>query len=62
MKMSYLVENKDTKAQETDKFIEVLSLNHNMLLGDALYNLNNTRQTKLCRPDKLPTEEDCQRL
>jgi len=60
--MSYLVENEDIKAQETDKFIAVLSLNHYILLGDALYNLNNTRLTKLRRPDKWPTEEDCQRL
>jgi len=47
-----LVENEDIKAQETDKFIAVLSLNHYILLGDALYNLNNTRLTKLRRPDK----------
>ena len=62
VKASYLVQNEDSKAQEVDKFTEVLSLNHNILFGDALYKINNTRQTKLRRPDKLPTEEDCHRL
>jgi len=62
VKASYLVENEDMKAQEIDKFTEVLSLNHNILFGDALYKINNTRQTKLRRPDKLPTEQDCQKL
>jgi len=62
VKASYLVENEDMKAQEIDKFTEVLSLNHNILFGDALYKINNTRQTKLRRPDKLPTEQDYQKL
>jgi len=54
-----LENNQDKKASKIDKFADVLALNHNFIFEDALYALIKTRQTKLCRPENLPKEEDC---
>jgi len=56
----YLERNEDDKAAEIDKFTDVLALNHNFIFGNALYQINKSRQTKLHRPENLPKEEDCQ--
>lgn len=42
----------DRKAEEIDKFLEVLSLNGNYIFGDAMYTLNRNRQTKLRKPGR----------
>lgn len=60
--MSHLKCNEDDKANEVDKFTDVLALNHKLLFGDALYKINKNRQTKLRRPENLPKEEYCQQL
>jgi len=62
VKVTHLERNEDDKAAEIDKFTDVLALNHNFIFGDALYQINKSRQTKLRRPKNLPKEEDCQQL
>ena len=63
VKVTLLENNQDEKASKTDKFTD-LSVNHNFIFGDALHALtgNKTQQTKLCRLENLPKEEDCQQL
>jgi hypothetical protein len=57
-----LMNDNDQNAAEIDKFLEVLSLNGNFIFGDATYTLNRNRQTKLRKPDKLPLEEDVEKI
>ena len=54
--------DRDNDANEIDKFLEVFSLNENLIFGDATYTLNNQRHKKLRRPEQLPTEEDVTQL
>lgn len=58
----HLINDKDDKAAEVDKFVEVLELNYHSLFGDAMYALNRNRQVKLRRPEALPCEEDVSKL
>jgi len=58
----HLINDKDDKAAEVDKFVEVLELNYHSLFGDAMYALNRNRQVKLRRPAALPSEEDVSKL
>jgi hypothetical protein len=60
LKTLYLIKGMDSEASEVDKFTEVLSLNQNIIFGDAAYKVNIVRQSKLRRPQNLPSEEDCQ--
>jgi hypothetical protein len=59
---SFLIRNQDDKAHEISKFVDVLELNHNIIFGDATYELNKNRQVKLRRPQQLPDENDVARL
>ena len=52
----------DRKAEEIDKFISVLELNYNMIFGDAMYALHQSRQDKLRRPESAPNEDDVRRV
>jgi hypothetical protein len=47
---------------EIKKFTKVLSLQNNMVFGDATYQINKGRQTKLRKPESLPSETDVQKL
>ena len=44
---SYRVEHKDAEAAEVEKFVEMLKLNNNIIFGNATYQINITRQTRL---------------
>ncbi|XP_030848126.1 uncharacterized protein LOC105437122 isoform X3 [Strongylocentrotus purpuratus] len=61
-KATYLSTGDDRGAEEIDKFIAVLELNHSFLFGDATYAINKNRQVKLRKPDALPLEADMQKL
>ena len=52
----------DDKAAEVEKFTSVLEMNGNALLGDALYALNRSRQTRLRRPQQMPKEDGVAKL
>ena len=56
VKGSFLMNDRDNDANEIDKFLEVFSLNENLIFGDATNTLNNQRHKKLRRPEQLPTE------
>ena len=58
VKASYMVQHKDSEADEVDKFVHVLELNHNIIFGDAAYKINKSRQTRLRRPENLPVDAD----
>ena len=62
VKASFLVRDDDEKAAEIDKFLEVLALNQHIVFGDATYVLNQNRQSRLRRPESLPSEEDVTKL
>ena len=62
VKASYLVKRDDIAAAEVGMFVEVLNMNYNFLFGDALYNLNTTRNVKLRKPAQLPLQSDVQAL
>ena len=57
-----LVKGEDDKANEINKFTEVLALNKNITFGDAVYKTNQRRHKKLRRPDNLPRESDVRLL
>lgn len=59
---NYLMKDKDDLATEVEKFQEGLSLNQQLVFGDAVYNLNRKRQETLRRPDQLPFEADVTKL
>lgn len=61
-KAIYLVQRKDEKASEIEKFLEVLGLYQNLIFGDARYNINRNRQVKLRRPQQMPSEEEVLKL
>ena len=62
VKASFLVKDDDEKAAEIDKFLEVLALNQHIVFGNATYVLNKNRQSRLRRPESLPSEEDVAKL
>ena len=58
LKGSYLVSCKDQKAQDIDKFIDILTLNKDFIFGDAVYSLQRNRHINLRKPESLPLEDD----
>ena len=58
IKINYLVKKQDGLAEEIDKFTDVLSMNYNFLFGDAIYQINKSRETKLRRPTEMPSGAD----
>ena len=58
VKGTFIVNHEDDKATEIDKFVVVLELNHASVFGDATYQINLSRQTKLRQPQNLPVDED----
>jgi len=58
IKINYLVKKQDGLAEEIDKFTDVLSMNYNFLFGDAIYQINKSRETKLRRPTEMPSDAD----
>jgi hypothetical protein len=59
--ISYAKEE-DSTSKVIDKFMHVLSVNRNLLFGDAQYQINKTRQIKLRRPEQLPPDTDISNL
>jgi len=62
LKAYYLTVPDDHKAVEIDYFMEVLKLNYNMVFGDALYEINRIRQTRLRRVEQLPIQSELEQL
>jgi hypothetical protein len=62
LRVYYLIREDRNKATDMVEFLEVLGYNKNNLIGNALYNNNKIRQTKLRRPDNLPDRKDLAKL
>ena len=58
----YLINNKDEKAQEIEKFMHVFRMKRFYLFGDAEYKMVKDRQLKLRKPEELPDEDDVQKV
>jgi len=58
IKINYLVKKQDDLATEVDKFTDILGMNFNFLFGDAVYQINKNRETKLRRPTEMPSDAD----
>ena len=56
LKAMYLTEEKDEKAAELDKFVQVFELLEDFIFGDVQYELNKRRQINPRKPEKLPDE------
>nr|XP_054749856.1 uncharacterized protein LOC129255532 [Lytechinus pictus] len=56
MKGTYLIEDKDSKADGLDRFVEVLELD--FVFGDAVYAINKSQKEKLRKPNLLPLDND----
>lgn len=61
-KGSLLCSRRDEEASEVEKFVTVLELNHQLMFGDAHYEIHKNRQVRLRRPEELPLETDIQKL
>jgi len=63
VKTVYLVKEDDSRAATAEqKFLDVFTINYNLLFGDAVYQLNEKRQMKLRRPEEFPPEEEITEL
>ena len=62
VKGSFLVAEDDASASEVGKFVEVLELHYNLVFGDAMYQLNTNRCTRLRKPEQLPLKEEIDKL
>lgn len=62
LKAIFYIKEDDKTSEEIDKFVNVLSVNQNMLFGDAQYHINKARQIKLRRPEQLPPDSDVSKL
>ena len=58
VKIKHLINDDDARAAEVEKCEQVLKLNYNFLVGDAIYNINKNRETKLKKPEQLPLDAD----
>ena len=47
VKADFIINHQDAKASEIEKFVVVLEMHHTSLFGDATYQVNVNRQTKL---------------
>ena len=56
VKANFIINHQDAKASEIEKFVVVLEMHHTSLFGDATYQVNVNRQTKLRRPQSLPSD------
>ena len=55
-------EDDSRAATAEQKFLDVFTINYNLLFGDAVYQLNEKRQMKLRRPEEFPPEEEVTEL
>jgi hypothetical protein len=62
VKVFHLINNDDTRAQETSEFIDVLHYSKDSMIGGAIYHTNKNRNTKLRRVENLPQVEDVNKL
>ena len=58
VKVLYILDNDDEAANGVDKFVSLFEMNHNFIFGDASYQINNARESKLRRPAERPLEND----
>jgi len=58
IKSTLLVSGEDEQAAEMDKFVDVLTLNYNFLLGDAVYAIHKNRETRLQKPEAMLDDSD----
>ena len=56
VKADFIINHQDAKASEIEKFVVVLEMHHTSLFGDATYQVNVNRQTKLRNPQSLPSD------
>ena len=56
VKADFIINHQDAKASEIEKFVVVLEMHHTSLFGDATYQVNVNRQTKLRHPQSLPSD------
>ena len=55
VKADFIINHQDAKASEIE-FVVVLEMHHTSLFGDVTYQVNVNRQTKLRRPQSLPSD------
>ena len=55
VKTDFIINQQDAKASEIEKFVVVLDMHHTSLFGDATYQVNVNRQTKLRGPQNCLT-------
>ena len=53
-----LEEEKDDEVADIKNFVNLLELWDDIVFGDAAYETNKRREVVLCRPEKLPDEND----
>lgn len=58
LQSNYLISREDAKAEEVAKFITVFNMKRKSILYDAAYQIEKARQTKLRKPNRLPSEND----
>nr|XP_054772048.1 uncharacterized protein LOC129280013 [Lytechinus pictus] len=58
VKVLYILDNDDEAAIGVDKFVSLFEMNHNFIFGNASYQINNARESKLRRPAERPLEND----
>ena len=56
VRATFIINHEDAKASEVEQFVVVLEMHHTSLFGDATYQVNVNRQTKLRRPQSLPSD------
>ena len=57
-----LAKGDDSLSSEVEKFLHLLKLNQNVIFGDAAYEINKSRQTKLRMPEQQASEEDVRKI
>ena len=56
-KVAYLTEDNESKANDVENFLEVLSLNSKDMICDALFKLHQNRQIRLSKLQEMPSKE-----
>ena len=56
VKTDFIINQQDAKTSEIEKFVVVLEMHHTSLFGNATYQVNMNRQTKLRGPQSLPSD------
>ena len=62
LKGTYLVQDNESAARDVENFVQVLDFNSSIVFGDATYELNKSKNTKLRKPQRMPEEADIQKV